>query len=62
MLGCTAQAEANRTKEDEELDQEMDYLKYRVKRVQGDLDYNAVPLLHRLRKRKDDDWSVSCCH
>ena len=43
MLERTAQAEANRTKEDEELDQEMDDLKYRVKRVQDDLDYNARP-------------------
>ena len=43
MLERTAQAEANRTKEDEELDQEMDDLKYRVKRVQDDLEYNARP-------------------
>ena len=43
MLERTAQAEASRTKEDEELDQEMDDLKYRVKRVQDDLDYNARP-------------------
>ena len=43
MLERTAQAEANRTKEDEELDQEMDDLRYRVKRVQDDLDYNARP-------------------
>ena len=43
MLERTAQTEANRTKEDEELDEEMDDLKYRVKRVQDDLDYNARP-------------------
>ncbi|KAF8801450.1 hypothetical protein BYT27DRAFT_7198246 [Phlegmacium glaucopus] len=43
MLDRTAQAEANRTREDEELDQEMDDLKYRVKRVQDDLEYNARP-------------------
>ena len=43
MLERTAQAEASRTREDEELDQEMDDLKYRVKRVQDDLDYNARP-------------------
>jgi len=43
MLDRTTQAEANRTREDEELDQEMDDLKYRVKRVQDDLEYNARP-------------------
>ena len=43
MLERTAQTEASRTKEDEELDQEMDDLKYRVKRVHDDLDYNARP-------------------
>jgi actin cytoskeleton-regulatory complex protein PAN1 len=43
MLERTAQAEATRTQEDEELDQEMDDLKYRVKRVRDDLDYNARP-------------------
>ena len=43
MLERTAQAEASRSKEDEELDQEMNDLRYRVKRVQDDLDYNARP-------------------
>ena len=43
MLDRESQAEASRTKEDKELDDEMDDLKYRVKRVQDDLDYNARP-------------------
>ena len=43
MLEHTAQTESNRTKEDKELDQEMDDLKYRVKRVQDDLDFNVRP-------------------
>ncbi|KAF8959742.1 hypothetical protein BDZ97DRAFT_1836791 [Flammula alnicola] len=41
MLDRAAEAEASRTKEDEELEREMDDLKYRVKRVQEDLDYAA---------------------
>src|SRR6266511_1404359 len=41
MLDRNAEAEAQQTKEDEELAQEMDDLKYRVKRVQEDLDYNS---------------------
>jgi hypothetical protein len=40
-LDRAAESDAAKTKEDEELDQEMDDLKYRVKRVQDDLDYVA---------------------
>jgi len=40
-LDRASEADAAKTKEDEELDQEMDDLKYRVKRVQDDLDYVA---------------------
>ncbi|KAH9483528.1 Actin cytoskeleton-regulatory complex protein pan1 [Psilocybe cubensis] len=41
MLDRAAEESANRTREDEELDQEMEDLKYRVKRVKDDLDYVA---------------------
>lgn len=40
-LDRDADERSRRTQEDEELDQEMDDLKYRVKRVQDDLDYNS---------------------
>ena len=39
MLERTAEADTSRTAEDEELDREMDDLKYRVKRVSDDLEY-----------------------
>ncbi|PPQ97490.1 hypothetical protein CVT26_002719 [Gymnopilus dilepis] len=39
MLDRAHEADAKRTKEDEELEQEMEDLKYRVKRVQDDLNY-----------------------
>lgn len=39
MLERTAEADASRTAEDEELDREMDDLKYRVKRVSDDLEF-----------------------
>ncbi|RDB19337.1 Actin cytoskeleton-regulatory complex protein pan1 [Hypsizygus marmoreus] len=39
MLDRNAEADAARTEEDEELDREMDDLKYRVKRVSDDLEY-----------------------
>jgi len=41
MLDRNAEADAMRTREDEELDREMDDLKYRAKRVQEDLDYTT---------------------
>ncbi|KAF8874204.1 hypothetical protein CPB84DRAFT_1967046 [Gymnopilus junonius] len=41
MLDKAHEADAAKTKEDEELEQEMDDLKYRVKRVQDDLNYVA---------------------
>ena len=46
MLDRAAQAEASRTKEDDKLDEEMSDLKYRVKRVQDDLNYNNLVLLY----------------
>ncbi|KAF8626353.1 hypothetical protein AX15_005009 [Amanita polypyramis BW_CC] len=39
MLGRAAEAEASKTAEDEELEREMDDLKYRVQRVSDDLEY-----------------------
>ena len=39
VLDRSAEESANRTREDEELDREMDDLRYRVKRIKDDLDY-----------------------
>jgi hypothetical protein len=41
MLDRTADADAQRTKEDEELAREMSDLNYRVKRIQEDLEFNS---------------------
>jgi hypothetical protein len=39
MLDRSVEKDASRTKEDEELEREMDDLRYRVKRVQDNLEY-----------------------
>lgn len=41
MLDRAAEVDASRTREDDDLEREMEDLRYRVKRVQEDLDYLA---------------------
>ncbi|PPQ91776.1 hypothetical protein CVT25_000421 [Psilocybe cyanescens] len=59
QLDRASEASANRTREDEELDQEMEDLKYRVKRVKDDLDYVGrgpkTPAKEEERRRLERD-------